>query len=232
MTTLILTAILGILVICAFFIFRVQSGKSESKGPPTILLLGPSGSGKTSLLLAWQDSQQQTLTSVEPNVLHEFKLLENVQVVDCPGNEKLQKYANDYLKNGNIKAVIYMVDASSGVANIKNAASTLGSVLERTDSRGIPLLVATNKHDLFNTVSVQSIKRTLENEINELRDTRSRTVSKSGNDDINDDEGTEYLGVDGKPFQFEDLESEVQVLDGSVKNNKLSKWETWVTSLE
>lgn len=256
MLLVILTLLGGAGIIAAvFWLQLIKKSSSKPSGPPTILLLGPSFSGKTSLLSEWQASEEDeegsekagvkpvtTVTSVEPNV-RKSAHFEGFQIVDCPGNERLQMYVKKHLHLNNVKAIVYLIDASSGQAKIKESALVLAKILAYAEKNSIPVLIATNKHDLFNTVSVQSIRKTLESEIEIVKQTGDHdmlsSVSANENSDFNDAIDEEdsasgiamYLGIEGKPFAFSDLEIETDILDGSVKTKKLAKWDSWLESV-
>lgn len=229
-----LLAVLTLVVAAALaaFVYWRQArlaAVARPSGPPTVLVVGPSFAGKTALLLALAQAPEApqapkaTVTSVVPNVRADVPAFPGVRFVDCPGNERLQMFVDQELRS-NVRAVVFLIDASSSADSIKAAAVPLARLLAVTEPRGVPLLVGTNKHDLFNTLSVQSIRRLLESEIDVLRHTGGVLSS-----DLNeDDDGDVRLGLAGKPFAFEHLESEVDVRDGSVKTGKLAKWEEWL----
>lgn len=205
-------------------------GIRAKSGPPTVLITGPSNAGKTALFCAWQDpdSKASTVTSVVPNQSAQFAVLPRCRVVDCPGHERLQQYSRKELIEGNTKAVVFVVDAAAGAETIKNSAVPLIPVLEIAERDLIPVLIAVNKFDLFSALSVTKIKQLLEDEITHLRDTRNNALMGSQDDDS---EERELLGS-GEKFSFGDLETQVDVIDGSVAARRLSKWEEWLADLD
>lgn len=211
------------------FGFRVGTIKKTRKGQPTVLIAGPSNAGKTCLFYQWQSpgTKKQTVTSVTPNESARFALVPSHRIIDCPGNEKLSQSTLKLISESNLKAVVFVIDAADGLEAIKESAKSLVPILEITESSLVPVLIAANKFDLFSAISVTKITSLLEQEISELRDTRQQTVSSSEDDNWNGNE-KEFLGVDGKKFEFSDLESEVEVLDGSVKTGRTQKWDSWL----
>ena len=202
--------------------------KTSVKKNPIVLLAGPSGSGKTSLFLRWTGSETtgETVTSVAPNEAVLTKHPE-VTLVDTPGNERLVQLVRQYLVDGDVKVGVFVLDAASGADRIREAARPLMALLEAAEKRRFPVLIAANKYDQFNSLSISKVRSLSESELNELRAIKARTVQSS---ETTDDtwEYDEFLGLDGKNFEFADLETEVEVLDGTVYANRLGKWENYV----
>lgn len=220
-----------LVVVALAFGFGIGSSKQKTRrGQPTVLIVGPSNAGKTCLFYKWQNPETkiQTVTSVSPNEDTDFRLAPSHRIIDCPGNEKLSPITLKLIAETNLKAVVFVIDAADGLETIKESARLLISVLEISESSLIPVLIAANKFDLFSAVSVPKIKALLEQEISGLRDTRQQTVPSSENDGNWDGNEKEFLGVDGKKFEFDDLESEVDVRDGSVRTGRTQKWDSWL----
>ncbi len=234
MMLIVSTALLGLVIALAlFFVFQT---KSKTSGTPTILLVGPSGSGKTSLFNLWTDVEADTVTSVVPNRCENVPLqisedgedTDRFTLVDLPGHEKLEHLTwAEFGPSSNVRAVLFVVDAASGQQKIAAAASQLFKLLLRTENHGINVLILANKCDLFNTMSSSRVKTILETEIGAIRSSKQQSVGEAGSDEA---EERAWIGLDGK-FQFEDLESVVQVLDGSVKLKKTTKWDKWLSGI-
>lgn len=219
--------VLLVLLVVTLWLFT----KSTNKRPPIVLLAGPSGSGKTSLFLRWTDSEKpyETVLSLTSNEAP-LEMKPEVALVDTPGNERLVQHVRLHLKDSNVRAVVFVLDAASGAEQISAAARPLMTVLEAAERRRFPVLIAANKYDQFNSLSVNKVRTLLEAELTELRNLKSRTVQSS---ETTDDswEHEEFLGLDGKDFEFADLEADVEILDGSVTANRLGKWEAFLENV-
>jgi signal recognition particle receptor subunit beta len=126
----------------------------------------------------------------------------------------------------NLKGIIFLIDAASGTKNIAETAKQLYKLLQLTEKQdgGMDILIAANKADVFNVISTTRIREILEKEIHGLRDSQSKGIS-----DVNeeDNESSAWIGTDG-PFQFNHLEGDVMIVDGSVRANRTQKWQEWV----
>lgn len=234
MLLIVTTAVLGLLIALGL-LFALRS-KTKVSGNPTVLLVGPSGSGKTSLFNLWTGVQAETVTSVSPNRSASVKLPiasqddedhELVTLVDLPGHDKLETLTWTELdQTPNVRAVAFVIDAASGQQKITAAAARLFKLLIKTEARGIRVLIMANKSDLFNTLSTARVKAVLEAEMEAIRASKQQSVGEAGTEEF---EERAWIGLDGK-FRFEDLESEVQIVDGSVKLKKTQKWDQWLSS--
>ncbi|KAA8902502.1 hypothetical protein TRICI_005863 [Trichomonascus ciferrii] len=119
-----------------------------------------------------------------------------------------------------------MLDGAGGEEGIKGSASRLYSILEQTEKLAgqLDVLVAANKSDVFNFVSCRRIKRILEDEIEQLRQSKLKGIG----DVAQDDGDNTVLGYDDEKFNFDQLETPVSILDGSVASETTHKWESWV----
>lgn len=214
-------------------------GKNRSS-QPAIIITGPAYSGKTSLYTLWTSgSVRETVTSQVPNVYPSFSIpfdspIDAVQVslVDLPGHKKLAHHLEESLtKFSNVKGIIFVLDAASGPEGIRTAAEALFRLLLRTEQRmgGITLMIACNKADVFNMIPAARMKGLLEEEIQQIRETRAKglgAVANAGSlDDDNEDDGS-WLG--GETFQFVNLDSEVSIADGSVRTDNVEAWKRWL----
>lgn len=148
---------------------------------------------------------------------------------------------------------MYVVDSAalSSASGLTEAAEYLHDVLvilQKRQTQGntskppqaIPVLVAANKQDVFTSLPVGLVQRSLEEEIAKVRSTRSKGLMDSGigredGDGINveADEEAGWLGEYGnKAFAFRQMEEhgiEVGVLGGSVKGEERpDEWWAWI----
>ncbi|KAF5096302.1 hypothetical protein D0Z03_001649 [Geotrichum reessii] len=120
-----------------------------------------------------------------------------ITIVDLPGHAKLGHILNETLNNySNIKGILFVIDAAAGNNGVRIAAERLFTLLLRTEQRmgGIDLMIACNKADVFNMIPAVRMKKLLEEEIQNIRETKAKglgTVGASGSlDDDNEDDGT------------------------------------------
>lgn len=166
---------------------------------------------------------------------------ENVyRLIDIPGNTKLGFMETSNIKDNqyNLKGIIFMIDGAGGEERIKESAARLYKVVQQAEksSEEIDILIAANKSDVFNFISPRRIRKILEEEIEELRRSKAKGIgdmsqNTSSNHDTADADDDYYdIGFDNEKgtFNFDRLDSIVTVLDGSIKNNTIQKWESWV----
>jgi signal recognition particle receptor subunit beta len=182
------------------------------------------------------------------------------QLIDTPGHGKLRHQAYS-LVNGEPasapKGILFVLDAAA--PSLADAAAYLHDVLlvlqkRRTQAKTsklppvIPVLVAANKQDVFTALPAPVVRRRLEEEIGNVRSSRSRGLLDSsmqgdegagiGNDD---DEEASWLGEYGsKKFSFEQLAEfgvDVTVAGGNVlaegeegrdSGRRVQEWWDWI----
>lgn len=182
---------------------------------------------------------------------------------DTPGHGKLrssqgmsilQARSNPKDVKGNIRGVIFMVDASTLLESdesLRDAATYLYDVLmglqkrlykdgKRTSHRisYIPVLVAANKQDLFTSLPENLVKGKLESEIEKLRQSKRKgLLDASVNTQAGDDE-LELLGGEEsqEKFSFHMLEEEtgvkVDVVGSSVKSEENADYGKGIRPIE
>ncbi|KAK9238207.1 signal recognition particle receptor beta subunit-domain-containing protein [Lipomyces kononenkoae] len=232
--------------------------KGVAAGGPTFIIAGPSGAGKTALFtLLRYGEKSTTLPSVEQNISTTFRLpnlpdtAKPFVLIDTPGHQKLRHGMFSALQIAQtartIHGVLYVVDASaiSRPERLREAAEYLYDILRITERvrGGTDVLVAANKSELFTAVPAKRLRTLLEVELDKIRESRAKSVDKvgAGGDKHDGDDGDEddsavvggnlWLGRGGEkegPFKFEDLETEVTVVDGSVDNDKIDGWLGWM----
>lgn len=237
--------LIAIIAIGAVFILynegTIFGSSSRSAKQRTIILAGPSNAGKTSLFLRWAGKQDpEVVTSQTVNrydllrlpFADEEKLKEVYSLVDIPGHARLQYLLKNELaaSRNNLIGIVFVVDAAGGEASIEKAAKYLYDVLKITEKRagGVDIVVAANKFDVFNVISTTRITSLFEKYIEEYRTSGAKGLSEVKADEDTDD--NTWIGGNGQ-FQFSQLEGRVTVVDGSVKANRLHKWESHIEEL-
>ncbi|KAK6580374.1 hypothetical protein PZA11_007396 [Diplocarpon coronariae] len=173
-------------------------------------------------------------------------------LVDTPGHGKLRHHALENITNPqNLKGLIFLVDAatlSAGDEGLRQTAEYLHDILLLLQKRsgtkaaqtpkGVPVLIAANKTDLFTALPVALVKSKLEVEITKVRKSRSKGLLDSGigMGDVDDDEKDDWLGEMGSPdfnfSQMEEFDVLVEVAGGNVEGADgptVDKWWEWIS---
>lgn len=220
----IFTVLVGILL--AALLLKVGGRKRAEED--IVLLAGPSGAGKTALFCKWTNLSSLTFVpSREENVASQAEgpfATHPVKLVDLPGHPKLQSTEDKYFEDpSSIKAVVFVLDGSSDQAGIAEAAQRLFTLLLKTEFHEIPVLLAQNKMDLFNTLSVRKTTEIVESVIDQMRKAHVTDVGVIGKEE----QGSVQIGSDGH-FYLRDLVGPVEIIPGSVKNGQIGQWSTWL----
>ncbi|RAL15032.1 signal recognition particle receptor subunit beta [Aspergillus homomorphus CBS 101889] len=181
---------------------------------------------------------------------------------DTPGHGKLRasqgisrllSMSTSKEAKSKLRGVLYMVDTAvlADPENLRDAANYLYDVLlilqKRALSRGkkvafeIPVLVAANKQDLFTALPPGSVRERLEDEINRVRNSRSKSLLDASLDSENVDGDDDILGGSdhhGK-FSFQAFKDDVGIVvdvgGGAVMGDGernlgsgVRKWEEWI----
>jgi signal recognition particle receptor subunit beta len=169
-------------------------------------------------------------------------------LVDTPGHGKLRAHALiNITKPQNLKGIIFLVDAATLSAEdegLRQTADYLHDVLLRLQNRmsagksrgfkGVPVLIAANKMDLFTALPVSLVKRNLEAEITKVRVSRSKGLLEAGEkSDIEDKD--DWLGeVGSTEFRFSQMEEfdvAIEVVGGNVlgaDGEDVEKYWEWI----
>lgn len=172
-------------------------------------------------------------------------------LVDTPGHGKIRHHAIDSIvKPQHLRGIIYVVDAASispGSAGLREAAEYLYDILLLLQKRvavpktakGIPVLIAANKMDLFTALPTSLVRSVLEQEITNIRASRAKGLLDSGiamtDLDAGDEKDSLGEGGEGK-FEFSQMEEvnvSVTVAGGNVASagdNDVTKWWDWIGS--
>ena len=180
-------------------------------------------------------------------------------LADTPGHGKLRHHALDSIvKPQNLHGIIFVVDAadlsnnSTGKGNdsLRQTAEYLHDLLLLLQKRaassksskalkGLPVLIAANKLDLFTALPAQLVKTTLEAEITSIRNSRSKGLLDSGigMSDLDMNEEKDWLGDGGDGnFEFsqmQEVDVSVDVAGGNVLGSEgpdVKQWWAWVGS--
>jgi len=204
----------ALLIVLVTFVLHVRASRKE-KGD-TILLLGECGSGKTQLFLQLIHKKTwPTFTSMkegEGKYTVDLPGKERIiRVVDFPGHQRLRARIPGFL--GTTAVIVFVIDAVD--LNIRIIAEHLYDLLVNVivNKREIPFLIFCNKMDVVTAQASTTIQADLEKELNELRRTRQAALQEHGSKDQRE---IIYLGVEGKPFCFDQLQLDVAFAGGSV----------------
>lgn len=159
--------------------------------------------------------------------------------------------ALSYLKDPSILGIIYVVDAallgSDDSASLRDTASYLHDVLLQLQrmktgkgtskaKADIPVLIAANKQDLFTALPPGAVRERLENEIERVKQSRSKGLADVRDGMGNEDEDDVLGGGGEQKFTFGTLDEEfgvkVEVAGGAVRGEEAGKgaerWEHWI----
>lgn len=188
------------------------------------------------------------------NQVHKKLLL-----ADTPGHGKLRYHAfHSVIKPQNLKGIIFVVDAAdlssndSGAVNdsLRQTAEYLHDLLLLLQKRAtnirtskgpseLPVLIATNKLDLFTALPAALVKTVLEAELSKIRISRNKGLLDSGigMNDVDVGEEKEWLGDVGEgKFDFSQMEEfnvSVSVIGGNVlgaDGPNVKNWWDWIGS--
>ena len=172
-------------------------------------------------------------------------------LIDTPGHGKLRHYALDHIvKPQYLKGIIFVVDAANvalGSSGLKEAAEFLHDILLILQKRSaavkrsrvgtnIPILIAVNKLDLFTAIPALLVKSALEQEVSNVRTSRSKGLLDSGiamhDGDVGEEKDWLGHGREGQ-FDFSQLDEadiSVTVAGGNVTGDRVdvTKWWDWM----
>ncbi|XP_063364013.1 signal recognition particle receptor subunit beta [Cydia amplana] len=201
----------------------------------SVLLTGLSDSGKTLLFVRLAYSQyRQTFTSMKENVEDYAVGSKTLKLVDLPGQERLRNKFFDQYKSS-AKGIVYVVDSETVQKEIRDVAEYLYTILSdpTVQSNSPPVLILCNKQDLPLAKGSQVIKGLLEKELNLVRVTKSSQLQSVDPSAPN----SAYLGKPGKPFEFTQLGSKIEVVEGSANADdddaptQMSALQEWISKL-
>jgi len=213
--TLCLIAVIGFLLTC------FKGGKKTARGN-LHLITGITNAGKTALYTRFRTGRfEGSISSLRANE-GTFAVQQNsdedqkFHIVDYPGHLELkEKLLNDFLPRA--RSVIFVVDAVDFPSQVRDVASYLYMLLmnKAVNRAETPFLIACNKSEMLTAQSPENIRKQLEKELNQLRDTNTSMPGIQG--DNNEDEEQDYLGYENQEFEFTHLPFEVEFVSCSVK---------------
>lgn len=244
----VLIALILVLIASAFLaishstssLISVSNGSKTLNRQPTFVIAGPSDSGKTSLFtLLTTGSLRPTVTSIEPNVAQDYYMPIATKsftgrLMEFPGHIKLRNKLFETLNSsGNLKGLIYVVDATVDPKQLTETAEFLFEIMQVTERfpNGVDILIACNKSESFTARPPSKIKAALEKEIENIISRRQKSLDvvqgeKTEDSVDNQPEGLRFAGTHG--FKFETIEGNVDALEGSVLKKNIEKWECWI----
>ncbi|KFY91202.1 hypothetical protein V500_04779 [Pseudogymnoascus sp. VKM F-4518 (FW-2643)] len=180
------------------------------------------------------------------------RVREKFLLIDTPGHGKLRHHAFNAVANTkNLKGIIFVVDAANlpaGDEALRQAAEYLHDTLLLLQKRltnikskapkGIEVLIAANKMDLFTAQPSAIVRSLLEKEIGKVRTSKSKGLLESGIEtagDLDDVDSDDWLGETGSTqFKFEQLEEfniSTEVAGGCAMGENeadVQKWWKWL----
>jgi len=227
---------LGLVVAALVVIFitvKVLSRKKKTKGD-SVLLLGDTNTGKTLLFLQLvHNVQPPTQASMkEGDGIYKFTdngRSKSIKVVDLPGHLRLRSRVNALLRTA--LGIVFLIDSADFKEKASQVASYLYDVLvdKTVNKQDIPILILLNKRDLENADPGNVIKSRLERELTDLR--RTRHAMPKAHASKEDDEDNIYLGVENKPFTFDQLSLDVTFGTASVKNKDIEEVTSFIAKM-
>jgi signal recognition particle receptor subunit beta len=229
--------LLLILVLLAIILYRRKSN-ALSKNLPTTLLLGQSGTGKTRLFsyLRYQETLMDTQPSLEchnsANSPDSYRQSQRQRIVDIPGHPRLRlPFFRQELPN--VKRIVFLINYQpSQTRDFHDTTEYLYNIISRLTLAAAPvsILVAVNQ---VQPAFLGQIRKRIEAEFENIRQSlaaNQRSLNSTTGDaavtanhqDEDDDAsvGNVYLGFDdGKPFTFDQLDSQVTRLEFTSADN-------------
>nr|XP_014087185.1 signal recognition particle receptor subunit beta [Bactrocera oleae] len=220
MTTILVAAVLGFIVMAIILLLR-----RRSLGRRDFILTGLSESGKSAIFMQMMHKKfPDTFTSITENVGEYRSGRMSGRLVDIPGHYRVRDKCFDQYKR-TAKGLIFVVDSVTVQKDVRDVADALYSVLADPATQSCPFLVLCNKQDLSTAKGAQVIKSVLEKEMNIVRVTRSRKLQSVGEDNASK---PVFLGKESKDFEFSHINQNVQFFECSAKDNQLNNLSDWI----
>ncbi|CAD6235810.1 GSCOCG00007993001-RA-CDS [Cotesia congregata] len=199
---------IGIIIAVAVIIFTLvfftfwQRRKSAKRN---ILLTGLCEAGKTYLFTRFvQDRCIPTYTSARENI-GEIKIKDrNLQIIDIPGHERLRYKFLDKYKTSAV-GIVFIIDSVTIKNDIRDVTEFLYNLLSDSTIQKVPLLILCNKQEQKTAKSSSDIKSLLEKEMDLVRVTKSSQLEAT-----DDTSASSFIGIQGKDFKFDHLNTEIQ----------------------
>ncbi|XP_013103807.1 signal recognition particle receptor subunit beta [Stomoxys calcitrans] len=223
MTPILVALFVGFIAVALFVIFRKKSSARRD-----ILLSGISEAGKSALFMqVLYDKFPETFTSMSENVGIYTKGNLSARLIDIPGHYRVRDKSFEKFKR-TAKGIAFVVDSVTIQKEIRDVADALYSVLTDAATVTCKVCIFCNKQDSTTAKGVEVIKSSLEKELNLVRDTRSRKLQSTS-----DEEGNKpmYLGKAGRDFEWSHLQQNIQFYEGSAKDGEFSEFTEWIDKL-
>ncbi|XP_073843341.1 signal recognition particle receptor beta [Musca autumnalis] len=223
MTPILVALIVGFIAVALFVIFRKKSSARRD-----ILLSGISEAGKSALFMQiLYNKFPETFTSISENVGTYKKGNLSTRLIDIPGHYRVRDKCFEKYKR-TAKGIAFVVDSVTVQKEIRDVADALYSILTDAATGPCRICVFCNKQDSTTAKGVEVIKSSLEKELNLVRDTRSRKLQSTSDDDASK---PLYLGKPGKEFEWSHLQQNIQFYEGSAKDGEFSDLKEWIEKL-
>ncbi|CAG5074107.1 Similar to Srprb: Signal recognition particle receptor subunit beta (Rattus norvegicus) [Cotesia congregata] len=181
---------IGIIIAVAVIIFTLvfftfwQRRKSAKRN---ILLTGLCEAGKTYLFTRFvQDRCIPTYTSARENI-GEIKI------------KDVNKYKTSAV------GIVFIIDSVTIKNDIRDVTEFLYNLLSDSTIQKVPLLILCNKQEQKTAKSSSDIKSLLEKEMDLVRVTKSSQLEAT-----DDTSASSFIGIQGKDFKFDHLNTEIQ----------------------
>jgi len=196
-----------------------------------ILFCGPCDGGKTTLISQLVVGKPvETYTSMMENKFSwEVEGKPSVNLVDIPGHERIR---NEILGrfSSSARGIVYVVDSNTVSKQVRDVADFLHNILsDKTIFSNRPsIAVYCNKQDGGLAKSSDVIRTLLEKEIEKVRVTSSHQLEGlEGGNSIK-----QYLGKEGKSFEFKDIPHSITFMEGSaIELDSLQNVRNWLESV-
>jgi len=216
------TIIALILSCCCFRCCCGKKGRKSSK--KTVTFLGLSNSGKTSLLLhmihgkeceARMSQMENDIPFV--NVTDSFSNRSvGIRIIDVPGNERVRTNWNKYASESTV--VVFFINSVDFVAQSRQAAEYLYDVLTLPEmqKKKTPIIIFCNKCDLDTAKSVNTIRKGLEDQLQQLIEASAIDIDQRLSPTYDNGDEQEH-------FSFENTVCPVSFITGSARRGVYSE---------
>jgi len=226
-------AILGIIIFLVIALGKVTFARTKKRGN-TVILVGLCDSGKTTLFLVLRTGRAgETVTSMTVNedtfCLYKEPLNgKPVHIVDFPGFHRLRsdlykKYINQ------ATGIIFLVDAVEFGSHVSAVGEYLYELFTHPviQEKKLPMLIACSKSEVATAKSAVAVKKELESELNQVRQTQASKPKAQGGT-VSEDV---FLGIEGKTFKMEQLPMLVEFAEFSSKSGNIDSVRQFIRKL-
>ncbi|KAG8035137.1 hypothetical protein G9C98_001627 [Cotesia typhae] len=144
-----------------------------------------------------------------------FNKFRSLQIIDLPGHERLRYKFLDKYKTSAV-GIVFIIDSVTIKNDIRDVTEFLYNLLSDSTIQKVPLLILCNKQEEKTAKSSDDIKLLLEKEMDLVRVTKSSQLEAT-----DDTSASFFIGIQGKDFKFEHLNTEIQFEE--LNSNKFNK---------